>query len=90
MIKMAAIQFINLLYYIYIYNIYNKYFILQLTKIKTRSILNVTITKKMLKLHKTKIVYIYIYNIIFQIYYDACNRFTKRRMLKLHRDNVAR
>lgn len=58
MIKMAAIQFINLLYYIYIYN--NKYFILQLTKIKTRSILNVTITKKMLKLHKTKIVYIYI------------------------------
>lgn len=54
MIKMAAIQFINLLYYIY----NNKYFILQLTKIKTRSILNVTITKKMLKLHKTKIVYI--------------------------------
>lgn len=63
MIKMAAIQFINLLYYIYIYN--NKYFILQLTKIKTRSILNVTITKKMLKLHKTKIVYIYIYIILY-------------------------
>lgn len=61
MIKMAAIQFINLLYYIYIYIHNNKYFILQLTKIKTRSILNVTITKKMLKLHKTKIVYIYIY-----------------------------
>lgn len=61
MIKMAAIQFTIYKFtilYIYIYN--NKYFILQLTKIKTRSILNVTITKKMLKLHKTKIVYIYI------------------------------